>query len=90
LLLPKSPESYEEPLNGSEVNVLVRPQSRYSNIDKRSHTEQESEELGKEVIARLNPATGEIEDIDELFFSQHLEHDNFLELPVTAELLPIQ
>ena len=31
--------------------------------------EQESEELGDEVIARLNPKTGEIENLEVLFFS---------------------
>ncbi len=33
------------------------------------YAEQESEELGDEVVARLNPATGEIENLEVLFFS---------------------
>lgn len=32
------------------------------------YTEQESEELGDDVIARLNPQTGEIENLEVLFF----------------------
>lgn len=32
------------------------------------YSEQESEELGDEVIARLNPGTGEIENLEVLFF----------------------
>lgn len=38
-------------------------------INKRpAYAEQETEELGDEVIARLNPATGEIENLEVLFF----------------------
>jgi len=36
------------------------------------YAEQESEELGDEVIARLNPETGEIEKLEILFFSTRL------------------
>jgi uncharacterized protein YuzE len=32
------------------------------------YPEQESEELGDEVIARLNPQTGEVENLEVLFF----------------------
>lgn len=52
------------------------------------YPEQESEELGDEVIARLNPKTGEIENVEVLFFSTRLLRSNMLELPVTADLRP--
>ncbi len=40
-------------------------------IDKRHpYPEQETEELGDDVIARLNPQTGEIETLEVLFFSR--------------------
>jgi uncharacterized protein YuzE len=43
-------------------------------IDKCSpYAEQESEELDDEVIARLNPGTGAIENLEILFF----QHDYF-------------
>ncbi|MGH2351787.1 MAG: DUF2283 domain-containing protein, partial [Chloroflexota bacterium] len=32
------------------------------------YPEQESEELGDDVIARLNPQTGEVENLEVLFF----------------------
>lgn len=48
------------------------------------YTEQESEELGDDVIARLNPQTGEIENLEVLFFSQRLQDKNFLDLPITV------
>ncbi|MGZ8427665.1 MAG: DUF2283 domain-containing protein [Candidatus Binatia bacterium] len=48
--------------------------------------EQESEELGDDVIARLNPKTGEIENIEVLFFSTRLLRSDLFELPVTADL----
>jgi hypothetical protein len=51
-----------------------------------AYEEQESEELGDEVIARLNPDTGEVENLEVLFFSTRLLRDDLFELPVTAEL----
>jgi uncharacterized protein YuzE len=48
------------------------------------YTEQESEELGDDVIARRNPQTGEIENLEVLFFSQRLQDKKFLDLPITV------
>ena len=50
------------------------------------YAEQESEELGDEVIARLNPKTGEIENLEVLFFSTRLLRSDLFELPITADL----
>ena len=50
------------------------------------YPEQESEELGDEVIARLNPQTGEIENMEVLFFSTRLLRGELFEIPVEAEL----
>jgi uncharacterized protein YuzE len=50
------------------------------------YPEQESQELGDEVIARLNPKTGEIENLEVLFFSTRLLRNNSFELPITADL----
>ena len=50
------------------------------------YPEQDSEELGDEVIARLNPQTGGIENIEVLFFSTRLLRGELFELPVRAEL----
>jgi uncharacterized protein YuzE len=50
------------------------------------YSEQESEELGDDVIARLNPETGEIENLEVLFFSTRLLRDTLFELPITADL----
>jgi len=50
------------------------------------YPEQESEEIGDEVIARLNPITGEIENLEVLFFSTRLLRSDLFELPVTANL----
>jgi uncharacterized protein YuzE len=56
-------------------------------ISKRApYPEQETEELGDEVIARLNPTTGEIENVEVLFFSTRLLRNDLFELPVVAEL----
>ncbi len=50
------------------------------------YAEQETEELGDDVIARLNPVTENIENLEILFFSTRLLRRDLLELPVTAEL----
>ncbi len=50
---------------------------------------QVSEELGDEVVARLNPQTREIENLEVLFFSTRLLRSEFFELPVTADLHPV-
>ncbi|MGH7812783.1 MAG: DUF2283 domain-containing protein [Candidatus Binataceae bacterium] len=56
-------------------------------IDKRApYADQESEELADGVIARSSPTTGEIENLEVLFFSTRLLRDNLFELPVTADL----
>jgi uncharacterized protein YuzE len=49
---------------------------------------QESQELGDEVVARLNPHTGAVENLEVLFFSTRLLRSEFFKLPVTAELWP--
>ncbi len=50
------------------------------------YPEQEAEELGEDVIARLNPTTGEVESLEVLFFSTRLLRSDLLELPVEADL----
>jgi uncharacterized protein YuzE len=50
------------------------------------YPEQESEELGDDVVARLNPKTGDIENLEVLFFSTRLLRSDLFELPVTADL----
>jgi uncharacterized protein YuzE len=56
-------------------------------IDKRSpYAEQESEEIGDEVIVRLNPVSGEVENLEVLFFTKRLTSNPFLELPIIADL----
>ena len=52
----------------------------------RPYPEQETEELGDDVIARLNPTTGEIETLEVLFFSTRLLRQELFELPVVADL----
>jgi hypothetical protein len=57
------------------------------NIDKcPPYPEQESEELGDDVIARLNPVSGEVENLEVLFFSTRLLRRDLFELPVSADL----
>ncbi len=50
------------------------------------YAEQESEELGDEIVVRLNPQTKEVENVEVLFFSTRLLGSDLFELPVTANL----
>ena len=50
------------------------------------YPEQESEELEDEIIARFNPETGEIENLEVLFFSTRLLRKELFQLPVSAHL----
>ncbi|MCY7332736.1 MAG: DUF2283 domain-containing protein [Pseudanabaena sp. CAN_BIN31] len=50
------------------------------------YPEQESEEIGDEIIARLNPDNGNIENLEILFFSKRLQTQNIFELPIVAQL----
>ena len=55
------------------------------------YAEQESEELGDEVIARINPDTNEVENLEVLFFSTRLLRREMFELPLSAKLwLPLK
>lgn len=49
------------------------------------YPEQESEELDYGVIARLNPQSGEIENLEILFFSERLKGNKVMRLPLQAE-----
>ena len=50
------------------------------------YAQQDSEELGDEIIARLNPASGAVENLEILFFSKRWDTLNLLELPIDAVL----
>ena len=55
-------------------------------IDKREPYAEQESELGDEVVARLNPDTGDVENVEVLFFSTRLLRRDVFELPVTADL----
>jgi uncharacterized protein YuzE len=50
------------------------------------YPEQESDELADEVIARFNPNTGDIENLEVLFFSTRLLREELFHLPISARL----
>ena len=50
------------------------------------YKEQESAELGDDIIARLHPETGEVENLEILFFSTRLLRQSLFELPVIADM----
>ena len=50
------------------------------------YAEQESEELGDEIVARLNPHTGKVENLEVLFFTSRLLRREWFSLPIVADL----
>ncbi|MBE9068217.1 DUF2283 domain-containing protein [Leptolyngbya cf. ectocarpi LEGE 11479] len=50
------------------------------------YAEQESEEIGDEILARLNPESGAVENLEILFFSKRLATNESLELPIEMDL----
>jgi hypothetical protein len=48
------------------------------------YADQESEEIGDEIVARLNPTSGEIENLEILFFSKRWNQSLPLQLPIGA------
>jgi uncharacterized protein YuzE len=72
---------------GAKLTFKYDREADVLHIDKcPPYAEQESEELGDEVIARLNPQTGEVENLEVLFFSTRLLRGDLFEVPVEAEL----
>ena len=66
---------------GAKLSFKYDRDADILHIDKRSpYPEQESEELGDEVIARLNPNTGEVENLEVLFFSTRLLRSELFEI----------
>jgi hypothetical protein len=49
------------------------------------YAEQESEELSDSVVARLNPETDEIENLEVHACSSHLQRGELFELPILAD-----
>ncbi len=50
------------------------------------YPEQESEEIDYGVIARLNPETDDVENLEVMFFSKRLLEKTWFELPIIADL----
>ena len=72
---------------GAKLSFKYDREADILHIDKcPPYPAQESEELGDEVVARLNPETGEIENMEVLFFSTRLLRGELFEIPVEAEL----
>jgi uncharacterized protein YuzE len=72
---------------GAKLTFKYDREADVLHIDKcPPYAEQESQELGDEVIARLNPQTGAVENLEVLFFSTRLLRGDLFEVAVEAEL----
>ena len=47
---------------------------------------QDSDEIDEGVVARFNPKTHEVENLEILFFTKRLQDGETIELPLTADL----
>lgn len=54
----------------------------------RPYREQETEEIGEDILARLNPETREVEGLEILFWSKRLE-DGVLDIPQIGQKLAV-
>ena len=85
-----SPESYEERQANMADRSLIVSYDREGDIlyvDKcEPYAEQESEEIGDEIVARLNPESNEVESLAILFFSKRLMASEKLTLPIDVDL----
>jgi hypothetical protein len=50
------------------------------------YADQESDEIGDEIVARFNPQTGEVESLEILFWSRRLDAGEDVSLPIEAHL----
>ena len=50
------------------------------------YPEQDSEEFDNEIVVRMHPTTGEVENLEILFYTARLRRGETLELPVIASL----
>jgi hypothetical protein len=72
---------------GAKLTFRYDREADILHIDKcLPYAEQESEELPDEIVARLNPKSGDVESLEVLFFSTRLLRANLFELPVSADL----
>lgn len=71
--------------NEPKIKNALRQNRRYFYLDTCTpYPEQETEELDDEIIARLNPISGAIENLEILFFFRRCDQINLLELPIRA------
>ncbi len=69
------------------VSIHYDPTGDILHIDLRpAYAAQECEEIGDEILARLNPQTNAIENLEILFFSKRLLAGETLKLDVLANL----
>jgi uncharacterized protein YuzE len=70
----------------TKLRVTYDREADILHIDQvKPYAEQETEELGDDVLARMNPKTDEIENIEVLFFSTRLLREEVFEIPVFAK-----
>lgn len=53
------------------------------------YAEQESNELGNNVVGRYHPETGELECLEILWFARRMDKDKMLELPIDGFKLAV-
>ena len=73
-------------LQGKKLTFKYDREADILNINRKPpYPEQESEEVGDDIIMRINPKTCEVENVEILFFSTRLLRDDVFEVPIIFE-----
>lgn len=85
--LPHAPATDGRMIMKSNIAMKYDPDSDTLYVDTCSpYAEQESDEIAAGVVARFSPQTGEIENLEVLFFRQRATEGKPFTIPVTADL----
>lgn len=72
---------------GSKLKLTYDPVGDILSIDVREpYAGQDTDEIDSGIVARFNPQTGEIENLEIMFWSKRLEAGKSLSLPLQADL----
>lgn len=73
---------------GPKLSFQYDREADILHIDTRPpYAEQDSQELDDEIIARLNPESGDVENLEVLFFSTRLLREELFSMPMSARLI---
>jgi hypothetical protein len=71
---------------GTKLNIEYDEPSDTLHIEKcPPYPEQDSDDIGEDILGRFNPSTGDLEAIQVLCFRSRIKEDGSVKVPVTAD-----